>query len=335
MKIVEADAYPREALTDEEPKYLRRQKPLEIKRRKFGKRAWKTYLRVSLWAVAGLAGVAVALEAGHFLLASPAMALLHPGQIDISGNHYVSRESILELFSPDRGRSVLRIPLSERRTELESISWVEHAAVRRALPNRIEIEITERTPVAFLRHAGSLSLIDIHGVILDRPLQGNFNFPVVTGISADTPADERERRMQLFAGFTQQVETIRPGALDQVSVVDLSDASDVVATIAGLQGAASVSTGAASDAAAPEPPIKVHFGDSDFAAKYRTLLDKIGEWGSTVGRIESIDLRFNGEAVVNQDPAARTQSASAAAPVAAAQVAPPAKSSKRTSAQKR
>ena len=31
---MDADAYPQELLADEEPKYLRRQKPLEIKRRR-------------------------------------------------------------------------------------------------------------------------------------------------------------------------------------------------------------------------------------------------------------------------------------------------------------
>ena len=35
---------PQEALADEEPKYLRRQKPVEIKRRKFGRKAWTMYL---------------------------------------------------------------------------------------------------------------------------------------------------------------------------------------------------------------------------------------------------------------------------------------------------
>jgi len=321
-------------LTEEEPKYLRRQKPLEIKRRKFGKRAWKTYLHVSLWAAAGLAGAAALYEVDHFLYASPQMALLHPGQIEISGTHYVPRQSVLEIFSSDRGRSVLRIPLAERRHELESIPWVESATVRRALPNYIEVEITERTPVAFLRQGSGLSLIDVHGVILDRPLQGNFNFPVVTGISADIPADEREHRMQLFAGFTQQVQEIRPGALDQVSVIDLSSGDDVVATIAGLQGGESTPADSSAGWGASESPIKVHFGDSDFAAKYHTLLDKIGEWRATVGRIESVDLRFNGEAVVNQDPSMRTQSApsSSKALVTVAENSSPAKTAKRGAA---
>src|ERR1700678_221520 len=128
---MDADAYPQEVLADEEPKYLRRQKPLEIKRRKFGRRAWKTYLLVSVWAFAGLASVAAVYEGAHFLLASPRMALIHPEQIQVTGNHNVDRDSVLEIFALDRGKSVLRIPLNRRRQLIEEIPWVEQAVVRR------------------------------------------------------------------------------------------------------------------------------------------------------------------------------------------------------------
>ena len=95
------------------------------------------------------------------------MALIHPDQVQITGNHYVPRGRVLEIFAADRGRSVLRVPLDERRRQLESLPWVEHATVRRALPNRIEVEIIERTPIAFLRDGSDLALMDVHGVILD------------------------------------------------------------------------------------------------------------------------------------------------------------------------
>src|SRR5271168_187889 len=219
---MDADAYPQEVLADEEPKYLRRQKPLEIKRRKFGKKAWKTYLRVTFWCVIALASAATSYALGHYLLASPEMALIHSDQVQITGNQYVPRGRVLEIFAPDRNRSVLRIPLNERRRQLETIPWVERATVRRALPNRIEVEIAERTPIAFLREPDDMALVDAYGVILDRPLQGDFHFPVVTGIGADMPLDDRARRMQLFAGFLDQVESARAGAADQVSEVDLS-----------------------------------------------------------------------------------------------------------------
>jgi cell division protein FtsQ len=299
---MDADAYPQEVLADEEPKYLRRQKPLEIKRRKFGKKAWKTYLRVAFWSVIALAAAATSYALGHYLLASPEMALIHSDQVQVTGNQYVPRGRVLEIFAADRNRSVLRVPLNERRRQIETIPWVEQATVRRALPNRIEVEITERTPIAFLREGSDLALVDVHGVILDRPLKGNFHFPVITGMGADMPIEDREQRMQMFAGFSQQVEAARGGAMDQVSEVDLTEAKDLRATISGLQVANTSGGASANDGwGNTDAPIVVHFGDSDFQGKYLTVLNDIGQWRAAAGRVESVDLRFNGEAVVNPD----------------------------------
>lgn len=301
---MDADAYPREVLADDEPKYLRRQKPLEIKRRKFGRQAWSLYLRVTVWVAVGLAGAYLAYVSGHFLLASPEMALLHPEQVVITGNRYVQRANVLGIFSADRNRSVLRIPLEQRRRQLEAIPWVEHATVRRALPNKIEVEITERTPIAFLRHGSELSLADLHGVILERPLKGDFHFPVVTGIGGDMPLEEREKRMQMYAGFMQEVESARAKANEQVSEVDLSDANDLRATIMGLQGAASSSQSPATPTDLSDAPLLVHFGDTDFRGKFLTLIENIAVYRAKAGRLESLDMRFNGEVVANPDTSA-------------------------------
>ncbi|MBZ5500840.1 MAG: FtsQ-type POTRA domain-containing protein [Acidobacteriia bacterium] len=292
---------------------------MEIKRRKFGRKAWKTYLRVTAWSAAALAGAWMAYVIGHFLLASPEMALVHPDQVVLTGSHYVPRNSVIEIFAGDRGKSVLRIPLDQRRRQLESIPWVEQATVRRALPNQIEVEITERTPVAFLRDGSDMALVDVHGTILERPIEGEFHFPVVTGIRADMPQEDREGRMQLFSGFTQQIESVHADAIDRVSEVDLSDEQDVRATLTALQSAG-VAGGASSEAwGQADAPVLVHFGSSDFAEKYRTLVEHIGEWRATAGHVESIDLRFSRQAVVNPEPteaAAEHPSKPAAKPAA-------------------
>ena len=260
-------------------------------------------MRVSAWAAFGIAGAWMVYETSHFLLNAREMALVYPDQVSVAGNHYVSRESIFDIFGADRNRSVLHIPLSERRRQLEALPWVEQATVRRALPNTIEVEIVEITPIAFLREGSDMALVDVHGVILDRPLEGNFHFPVVTGIGADTPAGDREKRMQLFAGFTQQVASSRAGALEQVSQVDLSDEHDLRATLSGLQGidVSATPEGASEGLGQVDAPILVHFGDTDFEGKYQTLIENIGQWRAATGRVESIDLRFGREAIVNPD----------------------------------
>lgn len=287
LKRIDAEAYPQEALADDEPRYLRRQKPVEIKRRKFGKKAWKTYFRVALAVFVVAIGAGAIFATGNFLLTSPQFALASPRQVELAGNHFVSRASVLEIFAADRGRSVMRIPLAKRRAQIEDLPWVERATVRRALPNRIEVSVAERTPVAFLREGANLFLVDGQGQILDRPLEADFHFPVVTGISTGMPREERAQRMKMMVNFLASIRQARAGAEESVSEIDLSDANDLQATIAGLQGA--------SDA------VLVHFGNSGFRDKFQVLLNNIGQWQSAAGRVASVDLRFEHEVVVNPE----------------------------------
>ncbi|HEX3635381.1 MAG TPA: hypothetical protein VHV99_07820, partial [Paraburkholderia sp.] len=64
----DAETYRPELLGDEEPRYLRRQKPVEIRRKKFSGRGWSFYRRVLFYGVVGAAGASAAWLAGHFLL---------------------------------------------------------------------------------------------------------------------------------------------------------------------------------------------------------------------------------------------------------------------------
>jgi cell division protein FtsQ len=284
---MEPESIPPEVAIEEEPRYLRRQKPVAIKRRKFGRRALSISRRAVLFGAGVVAGGWLIYVSARFLLRSPQMLLAHPSQIELAGNHYVERSAVLEVFAGDRRRSVLRVPLDERRRQLEQIPWVEQAVVRRAMPNRIQVELVERAPVAFLRAGADLALVDIHGVILDRPLAGNFQFPVVAGLTEQMPAEERERRMQLYASFLKSVDAARSGASEQVSEVDLSDANDLRATLAGMPELAG------------QGPVLVHFGDGDFQTKFQLLLDNLAQWRTSAGRVDSVDLRFSREVVVN------------------------------------
>jgi cell division protein FtsQ len=280
---------------DEEPRYLRRQKPIEIKRRKFGRREWRGYFRNLCIAAACLAVAVVLASAIHFAFFSPRLLLVHPSQIAVTGNHYVSTATILEVFAADRGRSILRVPLGQRRLEIEQIAWIQQAVVRRILPNRLSVEVRERAPVAWLRLGAALFLIDADGAILERPAQGAFHFPVVTGLSAEMPQADRNQRVHLLLDFLQQIDLARSGSSDRVSEVDLSDAANVRVTFARL---ADVDPGAADDPR-QAGAVVVEFGDRDFQEKFRTLLQSAAQWRATVGRIVAVDMRFGREAVVN------------------------------------
>jgi cell division protein FtsQ len=288
----EQESYRPDLITDEEPKYLRRQKPVEIRRKKLGGKTWPFYRRVFVWSVAGAALVTVGYFGARYALYSPQMLLVRPEQIAVSGNHIVAAEEIQKLFVRDRNRSVLRIPLETRRAQIQEIPWVEEASVQRILPNRLRVEITERTPVAFFRNGNELTLIDAHGVLLERPEGEDFHFPIVTGMSENLAREEREKRMQVYQEFMKNIDLVTPGSSERVSEADLGNPRDFCAVL----------TGFGSDGTAPA--ITVHFGQGDFTGKYRTLVENFTQWQANAGPVHAIDLRYSRQVVVNPDTSA-------------------------------
>jgi len=284
----EHEPYRPEMVSDDEPRYLRRQKPVEIRRKKFSGKTWPVYRRIFVWTIAGAAVVTVGVYCGRYLLYSPQM-LLKPEQIEVSGNHIVAREDVQKLFAHDRNRSVLRIPLELRRQQVQELPWVEEASVQRILPNRVRVVITERTPVAFCRNGSELVLIDAHGVLLDRPEGEDYRFPIVTGLSENMPRDEREKRMQTYQEFIRDADLVKPGSSDRISELDLSNPRDLKAVLTGLGGGA--------DAQA----VTVHFGQSDFTNKYRMLVENFAQWQANAGPVRAIDLQYSRQVVVNPD----------------------------------
>jgi cell division protein FtsQ len=287
--VADAEAYRPELVENEEPRYLRRQKPVEIRRKKFGAKNLSLYRTIFTWLLIAFSFAVLAYFVGDFLLHSPKVLLLKPEQVEVGGNHIVTREALLAPFYKDRGRSVLRIPLDSRRSEVEQVSWVQSASVQRILPNRIRIDITERTPIAFVRNGIELALIDEFGVILDRPKGEDLHFPIVTGLSDNMLRTERQKRMQTFQEFMKDADLVRSGSSDHVSEVDLANPHDVRVVMAGFPGVT------ASQA------VTIHFGSGEFTGKYRMLVENFAQWQSNAGCVQSVDLQYARQVVLNPD----------------------------------
>ena len=273
---------------------MRRQKPVEIRRKKFGGKSASFYRRAFVFGVVATGLITAAALAGDFLYHSPQVALLKPEQIELTGNHVVSRDAVLQQFVRDRGHSVLSIPLDARRSALEELSWVDTANVQRILPNRIRVEITERTPIAFLRNGTELGLIDAHGVILDRPRGEDFQFPIVTGLSDSMSREERGRRMATYQEFLRAIDIVRAGSSDHVSEIDLSNPKDLRAVMTGISSA--------NDSQA----VTIQFGAADFGGKYRLVVDNFAQWQASNGHVRNIDLQYSKQVILNTDSSGGT-----------------------------
>jgi cell division septal protein FtsQ len=165
----------------------------------------------------------------RFLLGMPP----DPGQevpgFQVHGLKHASRERVLQVFDPDFGRSVYLLPLRERRERLLRIDWIREASVYRIWPNRIQVDLSEREPVAYLQlpavstdgqPAYSVSMIDADGVLLTPPRQGEYNLPVLTGISVrDSQARRRDRVHQMLRLLNEAAELA--GKLSEIDVSDI------------------------------------------------------------------------------------------------------------------
>jgi cell division protein FtsQ len=283
--------------TPEESPYLRRQKSAPVWRSRFSPR-----LRVVLFVIAvmlpvGFAGYALA----TFALTSPYFVLDSPDDVVVTGNHFVSREEVLgSLALPltgniKRGTNVFHMTLDVQRHGVEALPWVRAASVTRIMPHGLLVHITERTPVAYANVGGRVSLVDEDGVLLDKPENGVFDFPVLYGLESIPSADDRRTRLGLYMNFMGQLGTEAPRAGWIISEVYLSDGEDVKALL--IQG---------------QRTVQVHFGQKDFSQRFQNFLTLLPEIQKSNDKIDSVDLRYRNQVVV--DPQTSTPPAEPTVP---------------------
>lgn len=167
-------------------------------------------------AVAVLGCGFVALQGEQLLRSDPRFRLAQrepgvPDSIEVLGARNASAAAILRAFADDRGQSVYRIDLENRRQRIRQVEWVHDAIVRRIWPNRVAVEVTERVPVAFLQIAASASgqfdspvsyrpaLIDAEGYVLKTHVSATGNLPLLAGVrEQDSAATRRDRVRRLL-----------------------------------------------------------------------------------------------------------------------------------------
>ena len=272
---------------EEESPFLRGQKRVPVRRGPLPRKA-ASRLKWAFVAllVVGLVGLAAAWTY-RYGVHSWRFRLESRDNLEVTGAANVPRAQVLELFAGDIGHNVFSVPLEERKKQLEEIPWVESAAVMRLLPDRVKVEIRERTPVAFVQIGSKISLIDSNGVIVELPSgnkQARYSFPVIAGMNDAEPLSTRAARMKIYNALVRELDSEGGNYSSGLSEVDLSDADDVKVTVADPVGA-----------------VLVHLGSGNFLARYKVYLAHVQEWRQQFQKLESVDLRYDKQVIVNPD----------------------------------
>lgn len=173
------------------------------------------------------------IEDARFALREPEVYGEMSPSIAVGGMENVSQERVMGVFAEDAGRSLYLFPIAERRETLLGVDWVRDASVSRIWPNRVEVQIQERTPVAYVQlppgsrgAALRVALIDEDGVILAKPPRMETDLPVLVGIREEQSEESRAvrvRRAMALAGEIGELE-------ERVSEIDVSEPGNLKIT---------------------------------------------------------------------------------------------------------
>jgi cell division protein FtsQ len=293
---------------DEESPFLRGQKRVPARRSSIPRKTvnWLLWFAVAA-AVLCAAGIAAAAlyEYGE---RSWRFRVESSDNIEVTGTQNVTKAQIMEMMGGDIGRNIFFIPLTQQKAQLETIPWVESASVMRFVPNRLKVEIHERTPVAFARVGPRISLIDAGGSLMELPPKRKFSFPVILGMNPGEPVSTRAPRMKVYMELVRDLDSGGARYSQDLSEVNLIDLEDVKVRV--------------ND---PAGDVLVHLGSSDYLRRYKTYASHVQEWRQQFRDLESVDLRYDNQIVVNPDtqkPARPTPVTSAAARTMAVAVKP-------------
>ncbi|MEW5978059.1 MAG: FtsQ-type POTRA domain-containing protein [Acidobacteriota bacterium] len=206
---------------------------------------------------------------------------------EIQGLRYLSEAQVLQSLKEfeDTNQNLYALNLDRVRKSLELLPWVKQAQVRRVFPSRLIITIRERVPIAYVRMENRILLIDEDGILLEnRPeTLSHFDFPIISGLEPgfeDEVLARNKKRLRLYQLLIEGLDGNGAALSRDLSEVHLQDTENVSVIL-------------------NDDTVLVHLGDSNFQWKFRYYLANSRELKQKFPAMDSVDLRYSNQVVVN------------------------------------
>jgi cell division protein FtsQ len=200
--------------------------------------------------------------------------------IQIEGNQRVSYLDILSLCPVKLGQNFFEIDMDGIRKKILSEPRIETVKIERRFPQGILIRLSEKKPI-YLINLGDMYGLTQNGEII--PLEENLDLPVVNGISlkkATLYHKIRDRKIDFALFLHNSLAKIDANILNLISEVNLKEKDNVILYL--IPGGA-----------------KIFLGCGEFEKKL-IRLDLILKEEKELEKIEYVDLRFKGQAIVRR-----------------------------------
>jgi cell division protein FtsQ len=219
-------------------------------------------------------------------------ALLHDPRFalavrEVRGLRHVSEGQVLMKVKNYEGESqpLYAFDLNGLRESIEKISWIKEAAVRRNFPDRLMIEVVERTPIAFVRLDRGTLLVDDEGVFLESTLgeASHLDLPVLQGMEEPSNAealDRNRRRLLAFKALLKELDANGAGLSKDLSEVFLSRPEELSVIL-------------------NDETVLVKLGNSAVQEKFRRYLAIGRTLKQQYPGLDTVDMRFQNQVVVS------------------------------------
>ncbi len=127
-------------------------------------------------------------------------------------------------------------------------------------------------------------LSDEVGTLMELPGKKKYSFPVIVGMNQGEPPSTRAARMKIYNDVIRQLDSGGAHYSQDLSEIDLTDPDDVKVLANNRAG-----------------EVLVHLGSSNYLERYKVYVTHVQEWQQQFDKLESVDLRYDRQIIVNPD----------------------------------
>lgn len=103
-------------------------------------------------------------------------------EIQVLNTNRVSSDTIISLSGINKGENIFRFVSTKAMNNIKQNAYIEDVKIKRVIPNKVQIEITEREPKFSIPVLGEFAYINTQGYILEVT-QNELNLPVIYGVN--------------------------------------------------------------------------------------------------------------------------------------------------------
>lgn len=107
-------------------------------------------------------------------------------ETSVRGLKELTEKDVLSLAEIKPGQNILAVNVDVLARRVAVNPWIKNVYVGREFPNRIVVDVRERTPIALVKQDGDFYLMDSDGIVFKKLAQGDeVDLAIITGINIE------------------------------------------------------------------------------------------------------------------------------------------------------